>query len=160
MPKILVSACLYGECTKYDGTNNICKNPLFLKWKNKGELVPVCPEVMGGLKTPRPCSEICGEKVMNTEGEDVTEQFNKGAEMALKKAREEGVILAILKQGSPSCGCKKIYDGSFSGKKISGMGVTARLLTDSGIVVFDEDDISLANLLYTHAGKKHTHHHE
>ena len=159
MPKILVSACLYGECTKYDGTNNICKHPLFLKWKNKGELVPVCPEVLGGLKTPRPCSEICGEKVMNTEGEDVTEAFRKGAEETLKKAREEGVILAILKQGSPSCGCKKIYDGTFSGKKISGMGVTARLLTDSGIVVFDEDDIMLANLLYTPAGKKHTHHH-
>ena len=97
---------------------------------------------------------------MNTEGEDVTEAFNKGAQQALKKAREEGAIFAILKQGSPSCGCKKIYDGTFSGKKISGMGVAARLLTDNGIVVFDEDDIHLANLLYTHAGKKHTHHHD
>ena len=134
--------------------------PLFLKWKNKGELVPVCPEVLGGLPTPRSCSEICDGKVVNTEGTDVTEQFNKGAEETLKIARENNVILAILKQGSPSCGCKKIYDGTFSGKKISGMGVTARLLTDNGIVVFDEDDIGLANLLYTHAGKKHSHHHD
>jgi uncharacterized protein YbbK (DUF523 family) len=159
MPKILVSACLYGECTKYDGTNNILKHPLFMKWKNTGVLVPVCPEVLGGLPTPRPCSEIKDGKVINTEGKDVTEEFNKGAEEALKIARENGVTFAILKQSSPSCGCKKIYDGTFSGNKISGMGVTARLLTDNGIVVFDEDDMSLANLLYTHAGQKH-HHHE
>lgn len=158
MAKILVSACLYGECTKYDGTNNILKNPFFLKWKNRGELIPVCPEVMGGLPTPRPCSEICGQKVVNALGEDVTAEFNKGAEEAFKIAKENNVLFAILKQGSPSCGCKKIYDGTFSGNKISGMGVTARLLTDNGIVVFDEDDIALANLLYTHAEKKHTHH--
>ncbi|MBO5008162.1 MAG: DUF523 domain-containing protein [Clostridia bacterium] len=158
MPKILVSACLYGECTKYDGTNNILKNPFFLRWKNRGELIPVCPEVMGGLPTPRPCSEICGGKVINTLGEDVTEAFNKGAREALDIAKNNNVTFAILKQGSPSCGCKKIHDGTFSGNKISGMGVTARLLTDNGIVVFDEDDIALANLLYTHAGKKHTHH--
>jgi len=159
MPKILVSACLYGECTKYDGTCNLLKHPLFLKWKNMGELIPVCPEVMGGLPTPRPCSEIKDGKVVNTEGQDVTDNFNKGAQEALKIARENGITFAILKQGSPSCGCKKIYDGTFSGKKISGMGVTARLLTDNGIVVFDEDDMNLANLLYTHAGNKH-HHHE
>lgn len=157
MPKILVSACLYGECTKYDGGCNLLKHPLFLKWKNMGELVPVCPEVMGGLKVPRPCSELKGDKVVNTEGEDVTEAFNLGAEKALKVARENNVIFAILKQGSPSCGCKKICDGSFSGKKIAGMGVTARLLTDNGIVVFDEDDMHLAHLLYTHSGKKHHH---
>ena len=159
MPKILVSACLYGKCTKYDGKSNLFKHPLFLKWKNKGELIPVCPEVLGGLSTPRPCSEIQGDRVVNSEGRDVTESFKKGAEEALKIAKENDVVFAILKQGSPSCGCKKIYDGSFSGCKISGMGVTARLLTDNGIVVFDEDDIMLANLLYTHAGKKHTHHH-
>ena len=158
MPKILVSACLYGECTKYDGTNNILKHPLFLKWKNKGELISVCPEVLGGLSTPRPCSELCGDRVINSEGVDVTEQFAKGAREALKAAKENNVIFAILKQGSPSCGCKKIYDGTFSGNKISGMGVTARLLTDNGIVVFDEDDMALAHLLYSHSGKKHEHH--
>ncbi len=157
MPKILVSACLYGECTKYDGANNILKHPLFMKWKNMGELIPVCPEVLGGLSTPRPCSEIKDGRVINTEGQDVTDNFNRGAEEALKIARENGVTFAILKQSSPSCGCKKIYDGTFSGNKISGMGVTARLLTDNGIVVFDEDDIHLANLLYTHTGNKHHH---
>lgn len=160
MPKILVSACLYGQCTKYDGTNNILKHPLFLKWKNMGELVPVCPEVMGGLPTPRPCSEICGDRVVSSRGADVTENFSLGAAKALETALENDVIFAILKQGSPSCGCKKIYDGSFEGKKIPGMGVTARLLTDHGIVVFDEDDMPLAKLLYDNAGNKHHHGHE
>ena len=160
MPKILVSSCLYGKCTKYDGTNNLLKHPLFLKWKNMGELVCACPEQLGGLPTPRPCSEICGNKVINSEGKDVTENFNLGAQKTLDIARENNVIFAILKQGSPSCGCKKIYDGTFSGNKISGMGVTARLLTDNGIVVFDEDDMPLAKLLYDHSGKKHHHHHD
>ncbi len=160
MPKILVSACLYGKCTKYDGTNNILKHPLFLKWKNKGELVSVCPEVLGGLATPRPCSEICKDKVINSLGEDVTQNFHDGAKKALEIARENNVLFAILKQGSPSCGCKRIYDGTFTGNKISGMGVAARLLTDNGIVVFDENDMQLAKLLYDNAGKKHHHHHE
>lgn len=160
MPKILVSACLYGECTKYDGTNNILKHPLLLKWKNKGELISVCPEVLGGLGTPRPCSEISGDRVVNSLGEDVTDAFNQGAHKALEIAKENDVIFAVLKQGSPSCGCKKIYDGTFTGNKISGMGVTARLLTDNGIVVFDENDMALANLLYTHSGRKHEHHHD
>lgn len=156
--KILVSACLYGECTKYNGGSNLLKNPLFLKWKNRGELVPVCPEMLGGLKTPRPCSEIQGDKVINVNGEDVTENFNDGAEKTLKIAKENDVLFAILKQGSPSCGCKEVYDGTFSGKKISGTGVTARKLLDNGVVVFDENDLALANLLYTHAGQKHHHH--
>ena len=156
--KILVSACLYGECTKYDGTHNILKNPFFLQWKNRGELIPVCPEMLGGLPTPRPCCELCNGKVINTNGDDVTENFNKGAEETLKIAKENNVLFAILKQGSPSCGCKEIYDGTFSGKKIAGAGVTARLLLDNGIVVFDEDDIGLAHLLYAHAGQKHHHH--
>jgi uncharacterized protein YbbK (DUF523 family) len=125
-----------------------------------GELVCVCSEELGGLPTPRPCSEICKDKVITAEGKDVTENFNLGAKKALETARENNVTFAILKQGSPSCGCKKIYDGTFSGNKISGMGVTARLLTDNGIVVFDEDDMHLAKLLYDHAGKKHHHHHD
>ena len=160
MPKILVSACLYGECTKYDGTNNILKNPYFLMRKNRCDLIPFCPEVLGGLPVPRPCSEISGNRVINENGEDVTENFEKGAGEALRIAKENGVTIAVLKQGSPSCGCKKICDGTFSGNKISGMGVTARLLTDNGIAVFDEDDLHLAQLLYSHAGKKHTHNHE
>ena len=155
--KILVSACLYGECTKYNGNSNILKNPFFLKWKNRGVLVPVCPEVMGGLPVPRPCSEICGEKVINSNGDDVTEYFEKGARMTLDIAKKNNVLFAILKQGSPSCGCKEIYDGSFSKKKISGTGITARMLIDNGIVVFDENDIGIAHLFYTHASAKHPH---
>lgn len=155
MNKILVSACLYGECTRYDGANNIIKNPFFLKWKNKGVLVPVCPEVLGGLKTPRPCSEIKNGRVINSLGEDVTESFEKGARSALEIAKKNNVLFAVLKQGSPSCGCKQIYDGSFSGKKISGTGVAARMLLDNGFVVFDENDIAIANMFYMHAEKKH-----
>ena len=156
MRKILVSACLYGECTRYDGKNNILKNPFFLRWKNMGALIPVCPEVMGGLKTPRPCSEICGERVINEKGEDVTENFEDGARKALDTAKKNNVLFAILKQGSPSCGCKQIYDGSFTGVKKPGTGVAARLLLDNGFVVFDENDIATANLFYMHAlGKNH-----
>ena len=157
MPKILVSACLYGKCTKYDGGNNLLKHPLFLKWKNMGELIPVCPEVMGGLSTPRPCSEIRGDRVVNSEGADVTENFLEGARKSLEIAKENNVVFAILKEGSPSCGCKKICDGTFTGNKISGMGITARLLTESGIVVFDENDMDLARLLHDNAGNKHHH---
>lgn len=155
MRKILVSACLYGECTKYNGGNNILKNPFFLRWKNRGVLVPVCPEVLGGLPVPRKCSEICGEQVLFSDGTDVTENFKRGAEEALKIAKDNNAIFAILKQGSPSCGCRKIYDGTFSGNKINGTGITARLLLDNGFVVFDENDIGIANLFYTHAEKGH-----
>lgn len=151
MKKILVSACLYGECTRYDGKSNLLKNPIFLKWKNMGVLVPVCPEVLGGLKTPRPCSEIKDGKVVNKLGEDVTKQFEDGAKKALEIARENDVVFAVLKQSSPSCGCKKIYDGTFSGKKIPGSGIAAEMLLNNGIVVFDEDDINTAKMVYDHA---------
>lgn len=157
MRKILVSACLYGECTRYDGKNNILKNPIFLKWKNQGVLVPVCPEMLGGMRTPRPCSEICGQRVINDRGEDVTKYFEKGADEALRIAKENNVVFAICKQSSPSCGSKNIYDGTFSGNKITGTGVCARKLLDNGFVVFDENDIDVANLFYTHAQNAHHH---
>lgn len=157
MKKILVSACLYGECTRYDGKNNILKHPVFLKWKNIGVLVPVCPEVLGGLPTPRPCSEIKDGKVVNAENADVTPQFELGAQRALEIAKKSGAILAILKQNSPSCGSKNIYDGTFSGRKISGSGICAKLLLESGIPVFDEEDIELANMLWEHANACHGH---
>lgn len=160
MKKILVSACLYGECTRYDGKNNILKNPFFLKWKNRGILVSVCPEVLGGLPTPRLCSEICGGRVVNSAGDDVTAEFEKGAQRALEIAKENDVLFAILKQSSPSCGCRFVYDGTFSGKKIPGMGVTAAKLVENGITVFDENDTGIAHMFYTHAaecrGKKNS----
>ena len=155
--KILVSACLYGYCCKYDGGNNILKSPVFQILKNTGRLVPVCPEELGGLSTPRIPSEIKDGKVINKEGEDVTAFFEKGAEKTLEIARKEGVRVAILKQGSPSCGSKRICDGTFSGTKISGEGITARKLIENGIPVFDETEVELAKVLAD--GDPHNHHH-
>lgn len=155
--KILVSACLYGYCCKYDGGNNILKSPLFQILKNTGRLVPVCPEELGGLPTPRVPSEIKDGKVINKEGKDVTQNFEEGARKALEIARKEGVRVAILKQSSPSCGSKRIYDGTFSGEKITGEGITARLLIENGIPVFDETQVHLAKVLAD--GDPHSHHH-
>lgn len=145
--KILVSACLYGHCTRYDGRSNLFRDKTFLEWKNRGKLIPVCPEVLGGLKVPRQPSEICGECVKMKDGTDVTENFVKGAEEVLKIARENNALFAIMKDGSPSCACKQIYDGSFSGKKIKGTGICARLLLENGIVVLSETDIETAKVL-------------
>lgn len=145
--KILVSACLYGYCTRYDGRSNLLKDKTFLEWKNRGKLIPVCPEVLGGLSTPRTPAEIRNGRVVNKDGDDVTNSFAKGAQEVLKIAKENNVIVAILKDGSPSCGCTKIYDGSFSGRKIPGSGICARLLIENGIVVMSENDISTARIL-------------
>lgn len=156
MRKILVSACLYGFCSRYDEKSQLFRNPTFLEWKNRGMLIPVCPEELGGLKTPRfPC-EICNGRVINSNGEDKTENFNLGAEKVLKIARDNDIIFAIMKDGSPSCGCKSIYDGSFTGKKIAGSGICARLLLEDGFVVISEDDMSIARLLLS--GSEHSHH--
>lgn len=155
--KILVSACLYGHCCKYDGTSNLLRDKTFQILKNTGRLIPVCPEQLGGLSTPRIPCELSGGKVYNKEGEDVTAQFELGAEKALAIARENGVRVAILKQGSPSCGCKKIYDGTFTANKISGEGVTARKLVENGIPVFDETEVGFAKLLAD--GNPDSHHH-
>lgn len=147
MKKILVSACLYGQCTRYDGTSRIFKDKTFLEWKNRGMLIPVCPEVLGGLKVPRLPCEICDGRVLNSDGEDLTESFKLGASETLKLARNNNVIFAIFKDGSPSCGCKTVCDGSFSGKKISGSGVCASLLLREGIVVLSEEDMQTAKVL-------------
>ena len=156
--KILCSACLYGFCCKYDGGTNTLKDPLFQFLKNSGRLVPVCPEELGGLSTPRIPAEQKDGKVINKEGEDVTAQFELGAQKALEIARKNGVRVAIMKQGSPSCGCKRIYDGTFTGTKITGEGVTVRKLIENGIPVFDETEVSFAKLLAD--GDPHNHHHE
>ena len=133
------------------------KSPAFQILKNTKRLVPVCPEELGGLSTPRIPSEIKDGKVINKEGEDVTAFFEKGAQKALEIARKEGVRVAILKQGSPSCGSKRICDGTFSGKKISGEGIAARKLIENGIPVFDETEVHLAKVLAD--GDPHNHHH-
>ena len=139
--KILVSACLLGICCRYDGRGNPNEAVISLLKHDDITLIPVCPEQLGGLPTPRIPSERCGEEVMNRAGENVTLQFIRGAEVALNVAKLYGCTTAILKERSPSCGCGKIYDGSFSGTLIDGDGVTAELLRREGIAVFGESRI-------------------
>ena len=137
--KILVSACLLGVNCKYSGGNNL--NEKVLKYIEDKEVIPVCPEIMGGLSTPRPPSEIIGNKVMNNENKDVTKEYTKGAEETLKLAKLFNVKKALLKAKSPSCGSNKIYDGTFSGTLTDGDGVTVRLLKENGIEVISEIDL-------------------
>lgn len=140
MQKILVSACLLGVNCKYSGKNN--ENESIKKLSEKYELVPVCPEELGGLSTPRPPAEIIGERVLTVDGNDVTENFFLGAEKTLQIAQQNHCTIAILKEGSPSCGSNTIYDGTFSGTKKQGSGITTHLLRQHGIKVYSEDDIS------------------
>ncbi len=138
MDKILISACLLGENVKYSGGNNRLDSPVIARWRRADRLVPVCPEVFGGMSTPRPPSEIIGGRVINADGDDVTDFFEKGARIALEHAQKSGSRYAMLKQNSPSCGSRSIYDGSFSGKRISGTGIAAALLRKHGIKIYDE----------------------
>lgn len=140
---ILVSACLAGVNCKYDGGNNL--NEKILELVKKGEAILVCPEQLGGLTTPRTPSEIGiiegNKKVINKDGEDVTINFVRGAEEVLRIAKSLNITKAILKSKSPSCGCGLVYDGTFTGTKIPGNGITAQLLIDNGIEVITENDI-------------------
>lgn len=137
---ILISACLLGEPCRFDGKSKLNRAAAALGEQYR--LIPVCPECMGGLPTPRPPSERCGKRVVNRLGEDVTAAFEKGAEEALASARLHKCRLAVLKEKSPSCGCGKIYDGSFTGRLTDGDGVTAELLMRHGICVLGESQIS------------------
>ncbi len=137
--KILVSACLLGVKCRYDGRSN--KNRKVLKLAKKANLIPVCPEILGGLPTPREPAEQKGKKVVTKSGEDVTQNFKKGAKEVLKIAKLFGIKKAILKQRSPSCGCGQIFDGTFSGKIIKGDGVTTVLLKRNGVKVMSEEDL-------------------
>ena len=146
---ILVSACLAGENVKYSGGNNAV--PLLCQWieKHRDDVLLVCPEVMGGLPVPRLPAEIQRHganpedcRVVNKAGDDVTEQFRLGAEKVLELVKAHHISTAILKGNSPSCGDKNIYDGSFTGKLISGSGVTASLLIENGVEVFSEKDVT------------------
>lgn len=138
--KIAVSACLVGEPCRYDGTSCACEAVASLSEAH--ELVSVCPEVLGGLGTPRPANEIVAAsrvlRVVDAEDTEVTQAFLDGASKTLARVREEGCELAILKSNSPSCGSGLIYDGAFSGTRIPGYGVCARLLRAEGVRVLDE----------------------
>lgn len=136
---ILVSACLAGINCKYDGKNNVCEKVVELV-KN-GLAIPVCPEQLGGLATPRTPAEIIEGKIFSKDGLDLTENFKLGANETLRLAELVGAKRAILKQRSPSCGFGKIYDGTNSGIVIEGNGVTAQLLSDHGIQILTEESI-------------------
>lgn len=137
---ILVSACLLGESCRYDGKSKPCERVMALK--DTYNLIPVCPEVMGGLPTPRVPSEICGERVLMKDGRDVTENYNCGAQKALEIARQNACTVAILKEKSPSCGSGLIHNGLFDGRLVDGDGITTRLLKNEGIRVLGESEIT------------------
>ena len=137
--KIMISACLLGENCKYNGGNNY--NEKVMKYIKGHEVIAVCPEVLGGLPIPRVPSEIVNGIVTTKDGRDVDSEFRTGAKIALEKALEEKVDLVILQSRSPSCGVKQIYDGSFSGNKIVGQGIFAKLLKENNFCMIDIEDL-------------------
>ena len=140
MEKMLVSACLLGVSCRYDGKSKGDDRVKALM--DKYDLIPVCPEIMGGMPTPRVPSEIKNGRVYGEDGNDVTEYFKKGAEEVLSLAKLYGCKKALLKENSPSCGYGRVYDGSFSKKLIEGNGIAADLLFENGIEIFSEESIN------------------
>ena len=142
MEKLLISACILGISSRYDGKSKKCISDSELEALcKKYEPVPFCPEIYGGLPTPRTPSERVGERVLMRDGTDVTHNYIKGAEEALFLCKTLGIKKALLKEKSPSCGKNGIYDGTFTATLTDGMGVTAELLAESGIAVFGESEI-------------------
>ncbi|MCV2351941.1 DUF523 domain-containing protein [Paucibacter sp. Y2R2-4] len=169
MQYVLVSACLLGHAVRYDGLDNASQHPVLLQWLQEGRVLPFCPEVSGGLPTPRPAAEIeaaesaleglgaaqpalgGGEgvlkgarRVITLQGDDVSQAFVHGAQQGLALAQARGIRLAVMKDGSPSCGSTRIYDGSFASVRIPGAGVAAALQRSAGIEVFAETQWDLA----------------
>ncbi|WP_416421477.1 DUF523 domain-containing protein [Pseudomonas sp. App30] len=154
MHKILVSRCLLGHRVRYDGGASGPFDQLDL-WLAEGRIVGLCPEVAGGLPTPRPAAEIPGgqgvqvlegqARVLTQAGEDFTEAFMRGAQLALEAVRRHGIRIAVLKANSPSCGNLLTYDGSFTATKVTGEGVTAALLRREGVQVFSELELAEAD---------------
>lgn len=155
MQKILMSACLLGAKVRYDGNDCEQTNDVLSQWRAEGRIVTICPEMAGGLPTPRPPAEIIGQgggeavlkfqaKVVANTQQDVSDEFRKGAELALALAQKHQIKMAILKANSPSCGNLEIYDGTYSRQRIMGQGVTAALLTQHGIKVFNENQLEAA----------------
>ncbi|GAA1831987.1 DUF523 domain-containing protein [Actinomadura chokoriensis] len=152
MERILVSSCLAGRPVRYDGAAKPVEADLFERWRAEGRLIPFCPEISGGLTVPRPPAEIVGgdggdvldgtARILTGTGEDVTDEFLRGARLALETARRSGARTALLKEGSPSCGTHRIYDGTFTGTPAPGTGVTTALLERAGIKVFAETDLA------------------
>jgi uncharacterized protein YbbK (DUF523 family) len=155
---VLVSACLLGEAVRYNGGDMRCDDDILQRWLREGRVISVCPEVVGGLPVPRPRAEIAdgadgmqvlagNAKVFDSNGRDVTACLVSGAEQALERARARQIRVAVLKEGSPSCGTGHIFDGSFSGTRVPNHGVTAALLQQAGIHVFSEAQLAEADTL-------------
>jgi len=142
LDKILVSACLLGRPVRYDGRAKLLNDNLLLNWQKAGRVVSICPEVMAGMPTPRPPAEIQTDgRVIDSTGKDVSKDFKYGAEFVAKMAKKEGCRFALLTNGSPSCGSSFIYDGTFTGQKIQGVGLAVSALQDAGVKVFAEHQI-------------------
>ena len=146
---ILISACLLGQKVRYDGDDKLQSNARIKKLSEQNLLIPLCPEVSGGLPIPRAPAEIkiAGRNkliVTNIKGTNVTKEFELGAENALNLCLLNKIKVAILTESSPSCGSNLIYDGSFSSTKIPGEGITTKLLKENGIEVFNEQQIDQA----------------
>jgi uncharacterized protein YbbK (DUF523 family) len=158
MESILVSSCLLGEAVRYNGADKRCDHQVLQRWIREGRVAPVCPEVAGGLPIPRPPAKIADgagglkvlagvAKVVDANGRDVSAHFAKGAEQALDLARSRNIRVAVLKEGSPSCGSSFTYDGSFTAMKTPYPGVTAALLRQAGVHVFSEAQFEEADNL-------------
>lgn len=156
LEKVLISGCLVGLKVRYHGGDALCSSQVIDIWAKESRVVSICPEVSAGLPIPRPSSEIIHgsakdvlkgkAKVFTHTGIDRTEAFIKGAFKALSLAKQFNIKIAVLKKDSPSCGNTTVYDGSFSGKIVSGSGVTAQLLNDNGIKVFNELELHEADI--------------
>jgi len=138
-PRVLMSACLLGVNCRYSGDGKLLEGVERLM--EVAEIIPVCPEILGGLTTPRVPAERVGDKVIAKDGTDVTVQYHRGASESLYLAKLFSAQYALMKERSPSCGYGVIYDGSFAGRKVPGMGVTAEALRAMGVAVFDERQI-------------------
>ena len=148
MVKVVVSACLLGAPVRYNATDKKTDHPILRRWVDEGRVVSVCPEVLGGLGTPRPPAEIVHiaglRRVRANTGDDVTAAFENGAAEALEQALRHGARVAILKESSPSCGSSYVYDGTFTGVRVEGEGVTTALLRGRRIRVFSENELDAA----------------
>lgn len=149
--KILLSACLAGHHVRYNGTDKSCTANLLQQWRDEGRLVIHCPELAAGLETPRLSAEMVNghgidvlngrAQVMESDGQDVTQPYVLAAWLALKTAQSHGCRFAILTDGSPTCGSQNVYNGAFSGVKMSGEGVATALLLQHGVEVFSEHQL-------------------
>lgn len=141
MIKVFVSACLLGAPVRHDGRDKKSEHPVLQRWLDEGRVLSVCPEMLGGLGTPRPPAEIVGSRVITRDGVDVTAAFEAGA----RAVAAQDAVVAILKEGSPSCGSSFVYDGTFSKTRVAGEGVTAAMLRSRGVKVFSEEQIDDAD---------------